>query len=182
MLAGSLAGWKSWKTVPGALWGWERGAQLGLWVAYPSAGLWPSQPLYLAPCKRGNASVPLVCSRLKCRKKLMFTVSKSPRLVPTGSPELLGLMFALYPGLCDAWGSSSLLSLNKVSSYGTEIFLGPQVCAERSNVHSQHRLLPGAHIQYPCVFPTHHPNNLHPWAPNATVESKLPESPLMAPL
>lgn len=36
-LAGSLAGWKSWKTAPGALWGW--GAQLGLWVAYPGTGL-----------------------------------------------------------------------------------------------------------------------------------------------
>lgn len=95
-------------------------------------------------------------------------------------PRAFGAYVCLCPGLCDAWGSSSLLSFTKVSSYGTEIFLWPQVCAERSNVNSQHRLLPSARIQYPCVLPTHHPNNLHPWPPKATLESELPETQLMA--
>lgn len=58
MLAGSLAGWKSWKTAPGVLWRWGRGAQPRLWVAYPSAGLLPGWPLCLAPCSPGNASSP----------------------------------------------------------------------------------------------------------------------------
>lgn len=71
--AGMLAGWK---TAPGALWRWGRGAQPGLWVAYPSTGVSPGWPLCLAPCSPGNASVPSVCSRRKCRKKFMFTVSK----------------------------------------------------------------------------------------------------------
>jgi len=161
-------------------WGWQRGAQLGLWVAYPGAGLSASRLFCLAPCKPGNASVPLVCSRRKCRKKFMFTVSRSPCLVPTGSPELLGLVFALCPGLWDAWGSASLLSFTKVSSYGTDIFLWPQVCAERSNVNSQRCLLRCAPVQYPCVLPTHPSHHLHPWASRATWESKLLETQLTA--
>lgn len=92
----------------------------------------------------------------------------------------MGLMFALCPGLCGAWGSSSLLSFTKVSSYRTEVFLRPQVCTERSNVNSQRCLLPGVCIQYPCVLPMRHPNDLHPWASKATLESKLPETQLMA--
>lgn len=64
--------------------------------------------------------------------------------------------------VCGAWGSSSLLSFTKVSSYRTEVFLWPQVCMERSNVNSQRCLLPSVCIQYPCVLPMRHPNNLHP--------------------
>lgn len=64
--------------------------------------------------------------------------------------------------VCGAWGSSSLLSFTKVSSYRTEVFLWPQVCTERSNVNSQRCFLPSVCIQYPCVLPMRHPNNLHP--------------------
>lgn len=102
MLAGSLAGWKSWKTAPGALWGQGRGAQPGLGAACRGSGLSPSRPLCVTPCKPDNAGVPTVCSRRKCREKFMFTVSKFPCLVPTGSPER-GLVFALRLDLCDAW-------------------------------------------------------------------------------
>lgn len=84
-------------------------------------------------------------------------------------------MFAVCPGLGSAWGSCSLLSFANVSSYGIEIFMWPQVRAERSKVNSPHHLLPSASIQYPCVLPTYHPSNLHPEAPKATLESTLPE-------
>ena len=94
VLAGSLVGWK---TAPGALWRWERRGQPGLWVAYPSAGLLPGWLLCLAPCSPGNASVPSVCLRRKSRKKFVFTVSKSPRLVPRES-RALGAYVCIVPG------------------------------------------------------------------------------------
>lgn len=51
-------------------------------------------------------------------------------------------MFVLCLDLRDAQGSSSFLFFSKVSSWGTERFLWPHVCAERSNVNSQCHLLP----------------------------------------
>lgn len=68
----------------------------------------------------------------------MFTVSKEPCLAPARSPGLLGLTFVSCLDLGDAQGSSSFLFFTKVSSYGTEMFLWPQVCAGQSNVNSSH--------------------------------------------
>lgn len=94
----------------------------------------------------------------------MFTVSKLPCLAPAGSPGLLGLTFVSCLDLRDAQGSSSFLFFTKVSSYGTEMFLWPQVCAERSNVNSRCLLLPSS-IPYPSVLPTHHPDSDVPGLP-----------------
>lgn len=91
-----------------------------------------------------------------------------------------GACVCIAPGFVRCLGSPLLPSFTKVYSCRTEIFSWPQVCAEQSKVNSRCRLLPSAYIQYPRVLPTHHPNDLHPWAPTATLESKLPGTKLMA--